>query len=71
MEVIEQIKGFLANPLVQSVLGVVFAEFALRYKKSEKPLSLIRAGALVFRQIGQLMVFIADLTDKVLPQRLK
>lgn len=50
---------------------VVVVEFGLRLLKTDKPVGIIRAISGILRKVAQVLVFVADLSDKVLPQRLK
>lgn len=72
MEVLDQVLAFLASvsgPALVIIAGVV--EFALRFVKSEKPLSILHLVAAGARKVAKILESIANLLDKVLPQKLK
>lgn len=69
-EIIVKIMEFIANPQVLLIAGVV-VEFALRFAKTEKPMSIIRGVAVAMRSIGKVLIAVADFSDKILPNRLK
>lgn len=65
------------NPMLVAGLATVL-EVGLRFKATEKPLSLLRVVPVLFRSVGKVLVLAsevlakgADLLDKVLPQKLK
>lgn len=56
-------------PWIASV--AVALEFALRLIPSSKPLSVLHVVGGAVRVMGSLFVKVADLLDKILPQKLK
>ena len=54
-----------------SVTIAIALEFIFRMFPSEKPLSIIRVIASVARKSGEILVKIADISDKILPQKIK
>jgi hypothetical protein len=67
--------GFEVSPTI--IIGVAaLVEFALRFIKSEKALGLIHGASFLIKKVSQavglvaaLVAKIADLSDKVLPQK--
>lgn len=70
MEWVNKLLEALANPTVIMVVSAV-VEFSLRYVKSEKPMSIIRAAVGVLKLAAKALNALADFADKVLGQRLK
>lgn len=71
MEQLSHISDMIMNmsPVMISGIAAVL-EVVLRLVKSEKPLSILHMLGMGARKIGELLVKIADLSDKILPQRL-
>jgi hypothetical protein len=71
MQYIDLVSNFLVNmsPAAYGAIGAIL-EFGLRMVKSDKPLSILHLIGGFARKIGELLVKIADFSDKVLPQRL-
>lgn len=64
MAILDQILGFLQTAAGSAVL-VIVADFVLRLVPTARKLGII---APVLRKIGQGLVLVADLLDKLLPQ---
>lgn len=73
MEMLQQIVEGLSKALQAPVLVSVAVglEFAFRMVKTEKPLSIAYLIADSFKKVGEICSKIAQLLDKVLPQRIK
>lgn len=54
--------------LVGAALGL---EFVFRLSPTQKPLSIAHVVGAVVRKSGEILVKLADLLDKLLPQKLK
>lgn len=72
MEILDQILALLGSlgPEVLATVAIVL-EFALRLVPSDKPKSILHLIGAVARKVGEALVKIADILDKVLPQKLK
>lgn len=72
MEFLDKVIELLSNisPVIFTVL-VFIVETGLRYIKSEKPLSVVYLVAGAIKKLGVILVKIGEISDKVLPQRLK
>lgn len=64
MKLIESLSG-------QAAIGAIMIEAILRLIKSEKPLSIAHLIAGGLHKIADICAGLANLLDKVLPQRLK
>ena len=71
MEFLDKIVALLNSAQGQSVVIAMVLEFALRLIPSEKPLSIAHVIANAAKKIGNILVSIGNLLDKVLPQNLK
>lgn len=69
MESIIKVLEGLLNPATLAVIAVV-VEFSLRLIKSEKPLSILHLIAAGLHQVSKIAELVAQLLDRVLPQRL-
>ena len=62
--------GSLGSGAIVSALAVA-AEIALRFVKSERPLSIAHGVAKIVRAASDILEKAADMLDKILPQKLK
>lgn len=58
----------MSPSLIAGIAAVV--EVILRLVKSDKPLGILHLLGMGARKVGGLLTAIADLSDKILPQRL-
>jgi uncharacterized membrane protein (UPF0136 family) len=72
MEILNHVLDFLStiNPVVLTTLAIV-VEFALRFVKSAKPLSIIYMIGGALKTIGAICTKLGEISDKVLPQKTK
>lgn len=66
----DKVIEFLSSGTGAIVVGAI-VEFALRFSKSAKPLSIMYLVAGMFKMVGSVFVKLGEFLDKVLPQRLK
>jgi hypothetical protein len=73
MEVINSIVAFFDSSTMLTIVGPLglLLELVLRKFPSEKPLSIVHLIGDWITVVGQLLVKIGDLFDKILPQNLK
>lgn len=71
MEILEQILKALAGAEAQAMIIAVVLEFIFRLIPTKKPLSIAHVIAKGAKVIGEVLVKIANLLDKVLPQAVK
>lgn len=67
---VAKILEFINSGSGAMVIAVVL-EFALRFIKSEKPLSILYVVAGMLKMVGNLFAKLGDFMDKVLPQKIK
>lgn len=70
-EIILKVSEILSSAVGASATIAVVLEFAFRLIPSEKPLSILHVVGKMSRAVGQILVKIADLSDKILPQHVK
>jgi hypothetical protein len=70
MAFLDQVSGFLGSIEGMSATVAVVLEFVLRLVKSEKPLSILHFAASLVAKLAQILGKIAQISDKVLPQKL-
>ena len=69
--ILNQVINFLSNALGSSATIAVVLEFVFRMLPTEKPLSTLHVISKSIRLIADVLLKIAELSDKVLPQKLK
>ena len=70
-EIFDTILNFLTSGLGASATIAVILEFGLRLIKSKKPLSVLYGISVIVHKLGEILIKLGELLDKVLPQRLK
>lgn len=72
MEILEAVLAFLGsiNGAAVATIAIVL-EFAFRMIKSEKPLGILHAVAAIIKKLAAVLTKIAELSDKVLPQKVE
>lgn len=68
---LDQINSIIHSASGQAGIIAIVLESALRLIKSEKPLSIAHLIAEGLHKIGDISAGLANLLDKVLPQKLK
>lgn len=71
MEFLDKILAFIASAQGASVTIAIVLEFAFRMIKTEKPLSVLHVASSFIKKSAEILGKVADLLDKVLPQKLK
>jgi hypothetical protein len=71
MEFLDKALNFLLSAEGSAATIAVVFEFVLRLVPSQKPLSVMYIIAKVVSKVGEILVFIGKLLDKILPQKLK
>ena len=69
--IIEKCLSFISSAEGASATIAVVLEFAFRMFPSEKPIGFIHMIAKAAKGIGNVLVKFSELSDKVLPQKLK
>jgi hypothetical protein len=69
--IIERCLSFLASAEGASATIAIVLEFAFRMFPSDKPRGLIHMVAKIAKGIGNVLIKFSELSDKVLPQKLK
>jgi hypothetical protein len=69
--IIEKCLSFIASAEGASVTIAVVLDFAFRMFPSEKPVGVLHMIAKAAKGIGNVLIKFAELSDKVLPQKLK
>jgi hypothetical protein len=72
MEILDQVLAVLGsiNGAAIATIAIVL-EFAFRMIKSPKPLGILHLVAAFARKLSQVLGAVADLSDKVLPQKVE
>lgn len=70
MELIDKIMALLSSVEASAAVIAVVVEFVLRLVKTEKPKSLLYAAAAIVRGLGVVLTKLAEVMDKILPQKL-
>lgn len=70
-QVLDQISAFLSSALGSSATIAIVLEFVWRIVPSEKPRSALHLIAFVSKKVSEILAKVAELSDKVLPQKLK
>lgn len=70
-EIILKVSEFLSSAMGASATVAVVLEFAFRLLPSQKPLSILHIAGKMARAVGEILVKVADLSDKILPQEIK
>ena len=71
MDFLNKVLEFVLSAGGMAATVAVVLDFVLRLIPSEKPLSILRMVAALVRKLGEVCLAVADLSDKVLPQKLK
>jgi hypothetical protein len=71
MEFLDQVLGWIASASGASVAIALVLEFAFRLIPSDKPKSILYLVGAVSKKLGEIFTAIGNLSDKVLPQKLK
>lgn len=64
----DKVLALLESAAGASVAITLIVEFAFRFVKTKKPLSLIRTISATIRYVAHLVIKVLDFVDKVLPQ---
>jgi|LakMenEpi03Aug12_release.lakeMendotaPanAssembly.Ray.scaffolds.fasta_scaffold21525_5 hypothetical protein len=70
-QVLDQVSAFLSSALGSSATIAIVLEFVWRLVPSEKPKSVLHLISFVAKKLSEILAKIAELSDKVLPQKLK
>ncbi len=71
MAILDQILSHISAASASAGVIALVLEFILRLVKSEKPLSILYIVGGVLKKLGAIFSGLGELSDKVLPQRLK
>lgn len=63
------LEGFTSTQVY--IMAITALEFIMRFVKTDKPQSVLHAVAMFLSKMGDVMKKVADILDKLLPQRLK
>jgi len=69
--IFDKISSILTSGLGASTTIAIVLEVVLRIFKTPKPLSLLYAVSFIVHKIAEISTKMADLLDKVVPQRIK
>lgn len=67
----EQVMKFLSSVEGASLTVAVVIEFVFRVVPSQKPLSILYVVASGAKKLGEALIKVGQILDKVLPQKLK
>lgn len=70
-QVLDQVSAFLSSALGSSATIAIVLEFVWRLVPSEKPKSVLHLISFVAKKLSEILAKVAELSDKVLPQKLK
>lgn len=70
MEFIDPVLAFIQSAAAQSAVVGIVLEFVLRLIPSKKPLSVLHMVGACAKKVGQALVAVGDLFDKILPQKI-
>lgn len=70
MEFLDSALKFVTSLQGQATIGAIVAEVALRFFKTEKPLSIMHLIAIGCHKSSEILGGLADFLDKILPQKL-
>jgi hypothetical protein len=71
MEFLDKVISFVGSIEGMTATVAVILEFVLRLFKSEKPLGILHFAAALVGKFAVLLTKIAQLSDKVLPQKIE
>ena len=71
MEILNSIMEFLVGHEGMVATLAVVVEFVLRLVPSEKPMGILQMVAGIVKAVGAILVKFGEISDKILPQKLK